>query len=1345
MFFICTAAAEAPIELVAEDSLLYVNESGSIQEAINAASPGDTIIVESGTYYENVDVNKTGIILRGMDTDSGLPVVNGTGGEFCIKLSEDNCTLEGFNVTDAEEVGIWVASSDNTISDNIVCSETYGFYVDASGYDFFEGYDPGLEYNASNNTFTDNTVYNNGDSDYDCYGIFLYKSGFNEFTGNMVSNDGNSDYDCYRIYLYEDCDSNVFTGNTLSNAGDSDDECYGIYLDDYCDSNVFTGNTLSNNGEYDEDCYGIYLEDYCNSNKFTGNTLSNAGDSDDECCGIYLYYECNSNVFTDNTLSNAGDSDDECFGIYLEDYCNSNEFTGNTLSNNGESDEDCYGIYLYYECNSNVFTDNTLSNADDSDEYCCGIYLEDYCNSNEFTGNTLSNAGDSDYDCCGIYLEYECNSNDFTDNTLSNNGESDEDCYGIYLYDYCEMNTFSGNAICGNFILPVFGGDSDNFWSTSDQYSLNEADYQWINITQEDLDWSNSDDDYCSENVSIGFDFTLDGVTYTWMEVVSNGVIHLIPEGGVELGDDDYDYASQWANWYPDETFIFALSDDLDARYDGWYGYKSYLAGDTDSGGNAIPCNLTVIDYHTATYEDSYYSEYPNDFQIVLYEDGTLRFNFNRTDYRSFEYSLDSGLYLGNDSSEHSKELMYVARAGDYENETSFSTPISLVSSSHIGNYYGDVYSEYSLTESAYQWINTNMDNATWNDTSDDDYSEKVPIGFNLTLDGVNYTHMQVVSNGVIQLIPAGSEELNDSSYDGFKYWVDTYPDETFIFALCDDLSAEGSEEDFSQYTAASDKHGVESTFAVDSEELETLNEKAVTENDKDKDKDNVKDVQVTMESGPIETALMESTFPEVQWYGYTMYSAEDNDSEENVIPCNLTVIDYHVATYEDLYCNGAYDESPLEFQVVLYENGTIRFNFKRIEYSYFDNALYSGMYLGNDSSIHAKELVHAARAGQYVNGISFGTPVIRTLSSSYDAEGDGIADSAYDIASYDEDSEYGIASYVSSISSSYSGDRQTDSYPLVLLSEANAPSKASSEGTVSFTVSTRFNNPAGVGVEKVELYCKKDDGDWSKYGENGTGIFTFSTSEAGDYYFYTVATDVYGNVEGLPDDYDSHTAVSINSESSRSNSDGPSHYQPQPSEWEEKGITFREPADSANVKFDKEPVYAIAVDSKNPFSNARFRTKNHAGQPSGVPQPEGTVYKYTDIEFVSGDCDIEGASIFFKVDKAWLEENGLDSEDVKLLRYHDGEWMELETTVEDEDADYFYFSALTPGFSTFAIIAEGGSGVVDIEPSVTGEVPAEETASEVDKPEESGEKSPGFSIFAGVLGLVVCFYMRRD
>ena len=49
-------------------------EYSKIQLAINASSVGDTIIVYSGTYYENVNVTKP-LILPGIDNGSGIPVL----------------------------------------------------------------------------------------------------------------------------------------------------------------------------------------------------------------------------------------------------------------------------------------------------------------------------------------------------------------------------------------------------------------------------------------------------------------------------------------------------------------------------------------------------------------------------------------------------------------------------------------------------------------------------------------------------------------------------------------------------------------------------------------------------------------------------------------------------------------------------------------------------------------------------------------------------------------------------------------------------------------------------------------------------------------------------------------------------------------------------------------------------------------------------------------------------------------------------------------------------------------------------------------------------------------------
>ena len=116
---------------------LTVDDSGgagytSIQAAINATSTGDTILVYSGTYAEQVAVNKQ-LILIGVDNGGGKPIISG--GVNVVTLSVNGITLDGFVVTNGN-TGVYITSSNNKVKNNTIQSNIgvagghgYGIYI----------------------------------------------------------------------------------------------------------------------------------------------------------------------------------------------------------------------------------------------------------------------------------------------------------------------------------------------------------------------------------------------------------------------------------------------------------------------------------------------------------------------------------------------------------------------------------------------------------------------------------------------------------------------------------------------------------------------------------------------------------------------------------------------------------------------------------------------------------------------------------------------------------------------------------------------------------------------------------------------------------------------------------------------------------------------------------------------------------------------------------------------------------------------------------------------------------------------------------------------------------------
>ena len=87
-----------------------------------------------------------------------------------------------------------------------------------------------------------------------------------------------------------------------------------------------------------------------------------------------------------------------------------------------------------------------------------------------------------------------------------------------------------------------------------------------------------------------------------------------------------------------------------------------------------------------------------------------------------------------------------------------------------------------------------------------------------------------------------------------------------------------------------------------------------------------------------------------------------------------------------------------------------------------------------------------------------------------------------------------------------------------------------------------------------------------------------------------------------------------------------------------------------------------------------------------------GDTYQSFKIETIGiNDTNIKEAIIEFKVNKTWIDEQGGTSDEISLYRKNEttSEWNSLATNLIDNDSDYYYFSATSPGFSIFVVVID--------------------------------------------------------
>jgi len=218
----------------------------NIQAAINS-DQGETIYVYSGTYNENIIINRT-ITLNGGGSSS--TTIQGSG-VHTIQITSDNVEISGFTIENDESSFICVKLehvSNCEIKDNIIKNGGNGVQL----------------IDSSNNNITDNTIKDNN------VGIFFsYDS-----TTNRIKNNNIKDNNIYGIQISNSANFNFiylnhFSNNHADNVLDLCSTTYwsynykGNYWDDYNDYDSNGDGTGENPyiiNEYSQDDYpqGIF-------------------------------------------------------------------------------------------------------------------------------------------------------------------------------------------------------------------------------------------------------------------------------------------------------------------------------------------------------------------------------------------------------------------------------------------------------------------------------------------------------------------------------------------------------------------------------------------------------------------------------------------------------------------------------------------------------------------------------------------------------------------------------------------------------------------------------------------------------------------------------------------------------------------------------------------------------------------------------------------------------------------------------------------------------------------------------------------------------------------------------
>ena len=288
---------------------------GSVQEALDNASPGDTVRVYQGIYHGNVHIRSNDIVVEGI----GRPVIQGEKTGNVVTLQANNVTLKGFSLRGGgrdllrDDAGVkLVKAKECHVTGNHLEDNLYGMYLFQSEkclitHNVIRGRTYDSEEDRGNGIHTWDSPYNrieHNDIADARDGFYISFSDFCTIDHNKIHR---TRYGLHYMYSTD----NSFSYNTLI------DNVAGAAVM-YAKRFKFSGNVFAHNRGFR--AYGILWQDVRHSNCFDNLIFDNT-------IGLYFDQAGTSNVYNNLVISN------DVASVILENSENNTIFDNNFINN----------------------------------------------------------------------------------------------------------------------------------------------------------------------------------------------------------------------------------------------------------------------------------------------------------------------------------------------------------------------------------------------------------------------------------------------------------------------------------------------------------------------------------------------------------------------------------------------------------------------------------------------------------------------------------------------------------------------------------------------------------------------------------------------------------------------------------------------------------------------------------------------------------------------------------------------------------------------------------------------------------------------------------------------------